>query len=914
MGRWGLKLGFVAGALALVTAGIVPASDRAEALPATFTSAGSVEQVYVTHATPGDAIELHDASDVSVASGTVDDLGSFLFRDVVPGDGYTVVERHAGGDQVSTALHVMTRTETPPQSFYDNQDLVDGFQYITMRDGTKLAATVKLPGPAANGPYPTVIEYSGYDPANPNAPQPSTLISQVIGWATVGVNIRGTGCSGGAFNFFEPLQALDGYDVVEAVASQPWVMHGKPGMVGISYPGIAQTFVGPTQPPHLAALAPLSVVADTYRSLADPGGIPNSGFPRNWAEDRDNNAEPYGQGWEQGIVDAGGAKGAQCAENQLLRRQNVKLVEGFDDHPYREPVNLADELAPELLDANVNVPVFIGGAWQDEQTGGDFSKIWKNLTIPPGKQHLFGTNGTHVDSLVAELNRWYEFIEFYVAQRIPKVPAGVRAIAPIIFETATGIKNVQLEPDRFTDHATYASALADYESEQPVRILFENGAGNKTNLGAPFGTYEMRFPSWPPPNAVATTWFLQPDQKLSKKKPTPPDHGGRASTAYTYDPDAKPKTNFTGSTSAIWAAHPTFDWRPLPLGKALAFDSGKFHVPTVMAGTGSVDLWVRSSATDTDLEVTLTELRPDGKEIYIQNGWLRASHRALDSAHSTALAPVHPHTSASAEPLPAGEFVPARVALFPFAHIFRPGSRLRISVEAPNGNRPFWSFAGLPDGSGVVNEIGHSIGRPSKIVLPVIPNAPAPPAALPECGSVRGQPCRDIASKGAPTNVKAVANGSDAIVSWDAPAPRSGDALESFVVSALPGNVPVQLPPTTTSVVFPGGTGSYNFTVTATYASHTTVAATPSNVVVLDGSEPTTSTTTTVAPTTTTTVSVEGSTAPTTLLSSGTATGSGSGSSSLPFTGGTFGATAAFGAAAAGLGLVLARRRRKASL
>ena len=53
-----------------------------------------------------------------------------------------------------------------------------------------------------------------------------------------------------------------------------------------------------------------------------------------------------------------------------------------------------------------------------------------------------------------------------------------------------------------------------------------------------------------------------------------------------------------------------------------------FTTETAMAGQGSVDLWLRSSAADTDLEVTLTEVRPDGQEEYIQSGWLRASHRA----------------------------------------------------------------------------------------------------------------------------------------------------------------------------------------------------------------------------------------------------------------------------------------------
>ena len=36
-----------------------------------------------------------------------------------------------------------------------------------------------------------------------------------MGFTVVDVNMRGTGCSGGAFDFFEPLQSLDGYDVIE---------------------------------------------------------------------------------------------------------------------------------------------------------------------------------------------------------------------------------------------------------------------------------------------------------------------------------------------------------------------------------------------------------------------------------------------------------------------------------------------------------------------------------------------------------------------------------------------------------------------------------------------------------------------------------------------------------------------------
>ena len=128
-----------------------------------------------------------------------------------------------------------------------------------------------------------VVEYSGYAAADPDNPQPSSLIASALGYATVGVNMRGSGCSGGVFDLFDLPTTADGYDIIETVAAQPWVQDGKVGMVGISFPGISQLFVGGARPPHLAAIAPLSVIADIYRSPGFPGGIFNNGFARDLA-------------------------------------------------------------------------------------------------------------------------------------------------------------------------------------------------------------------------------------------------------------------------------------------------------------------------------------------------------------------------------------------------------------------------------------------------------------------------------------------------------------------------------------------------------------------------------------------------------------------------------------------------------
>jgi hypothetical protein len=179
-----------------------------------FTAHGSVEQVYVTGAHKGARITLLDRKGHRVARHRVGSLGAVVFRDVKPGKGYRIAGR-------AKRLRVLpNRSKPPSRRVYDQRIPTSGYGYLTTRDGTKLAVNVHLPsGP---GPYPTLFEYAGYGYADPSGPQSGiSAIANLLGFAVVDVNMRGTGCSGGAFDFFEPLQGLDGYDVIETVARQP---------------------------------------------------------------------------------------------------------------------------------------------------------------------------------------------------------------------------------------------------------------------------------------------------------------------------------------------------------------------------------------------------------------------------------------------------------------------------------------------------------------------------------------------------------------------------------------------------------------------------------------------------------------------------------------------------------------------
>lgn len=691
-----------------------------------------VEQLAVLDASPGLELELSTSAtrgtDDTNAAGIVDEFGSLLFRELDAADTYYLVS----GEGVSGPYEVLDRTEHPDQELYSDQSLPSpGFGYIETRDGTTLSANIVLPGPVEDGPYPTVVEYSGYQPSDPSQAGFADIYT-ALGYAYVGVNMRGTGCSGGSYRFFEYAQSVDGYDAIETVAAQPWVLNNRVGMVGLSYPGISQLFVAQTQPPSLAAITPLSVLDDSYNSTLYPGGVLNTGFAVDWTQQRIGQARPEGQGWESDQIADGDD---ECANNQRMRLQNPDLLQEIADYPFYDPA-IGDEIAPRLFVDQINVPTLIAGAWQDEQTGGRFPTMLDQFT---GTDHLYASllNGLHIDSIgPGVFPRLVEFLDLYVAERTPTLGAA-RVVAPLLAGALYGIDGLELPPDRF-EGLTHAEALAIFEAEQPIQILFEEGAAEGQVPRSPIPRFVRSFDSWPIPDLAPTRWYLGPEESLT------PEPGSTADTVeYLALPDGIPPTFYEGNSSDLWRTDVVWDWQEPAPGTAATFMSEPLSETIVMAGSGSADLWVNSNLGDTDLEVTISEVRPDGLEMYVQSGWLRASHRALDESSTSDLRPVQTHLEDDAQPLPDGESendpALARVEIFPFAHVFREGSQIRISVDSPGGNRAIWVFDTINNGERVSIGLGGEFA--SSVVLPVVPGIDVP-AEYPECGALRGQPCR----------------------------------------------------------------------------------------------------------------------------------------------------------------------------
>lgn len=641
---------------------------------------GSVDQIAVQHA--GAHRRVTVTGSTTLPPGTTDGLGGLLVRNVPPG-AYRVVIAH---DPTSPhAVTVVGPEDRPDPTLYESQPIaidhlgrhaVDG--YITTRDCTRLSYVIALPHTRpADGRYPVVVSYSGYSAGVRGNSREFSFDRQMFrtftdaGYAVVGVNMRGTGCSGGAFDLMERLTWLDGYDVVETLHAQPWV--GRIALVDKSWPGLSQLFVASTRPPHLAAIVPGAAVADFYRDVMYPGGIQNTGFGTTWAAGRDaDNRYPPGNGNVRAITQGADPADPTCRDNLALRGQNVPTERSFDAHPTDD----AYWHARRADVARIDVPTLLTVSWQDEQVSSRVAESMRDFR--PGLDvRLVGTNGDH-DAYYSG-RPWALEREFLCVHLQPRCPAGtVRA----------------------------------YHARGPVTVLLESDEQGRPRLE--FSRASL------PTGDEGTRYRLGPTLV--------PDRPARAGGTSTFVD--RPVGSFW---FALRQDQATFTTAPLPSD-------------VVMVGSGSADLWVSVPAphTDVDLQVTLSDVRPDGNEMLVQSGWLRASGRALDPAASTPLRPYHPFTAPV--PLRAGTLTEVRVEIGPFAHAFRAGSRLRLSVAGPGGATDAypWQFGALPGGFPVT--IAHDTAHPSSVMLPAVALPPSArlPRSWPSCARTAMQPCRRI--------------------------------------------------------------------------------------------------------------------------------------------------------------------------
>ena len=339
------------------------------------------------------------------------------------------------------------------------------------------------------------------------------------------------------------------------------------------------------------------------------------------------------------------------------------------------------------------------------------------------------TNGAHIDSLDPyTFNRLYDFLELYVAHQAPIINAAVvHAAAPIIYQEAMGLPEddlVTLPPDPIQEQLTYGSALSAFEALPEIRVLFDNGAGtsptgsNDGRRSLPGVRTVVLRPSRSPARRLST-WYLGPGGTLNEQPPT-----AQGVDSYTSDANATPLTDYSSNTGSggLWgnASQWEWNWAQPPAGSAVSYVSAPLTADTTAIGGGAVHLWVKSSTPDVDLQATVSEVRPDGNETFVQNGWIRASERKLATNSNnmfkqapTPLQPIPTFLASDVQPMPAGEFVPVTIPLYFEGHAYRAGSRIRVTISAPNGTQPVWSFSQTqPEGTTANVSIAFGPGMP----------------------------------------------------------------------------------------------------------------------------------------------------------------------------------------------------------
>jgi putative CocE/NonD family hydrolase len=209
----------------------------------------------------------------------------------------------------------------------------------------------------------------------------------------------------------------------------------------------------------------------------------------------------------------------------------------------------------------------------------------------------------------------------------------------------------------------------------------------------------LELEEWPPPDTTELRMHLRPAGELA----TSPGSGDSEPTSYRYDP-ADPTPAVGGPL--LMERRPVQDNRELEAREdVLTFTGEPLERDLDAVGPVSAEVWMRSSREDTDLFVRVCEVDRDGASWNVTDALVR-------------LCPGEPERDADG-------VARARLDLWPVAHRFRAGNRIRVQVSS--GAHP--RYARNP-GTGedalrasrlltADQEIFHDASRPSAVLLSV---------------------------------------------------------------------------------------------------------------------------------------------------------------------------------------------------
>jgi uncharacterized protein len=554
---------------------------------------------------------------------------------------------------------------------------VDQTGYITISDGIKLEYDLTLP--SAPGRFPVALEYNDYSAGADNGAEVAGSDAGVLlaaGFAVLGVNMPGSGCSGGVNNIADVNEwGRAGAQVVDWAAAQPWST-GHVGMFGSSMSGITQIGIASFRPKGLDAITPFHIATDIYRDVAYPGGVFDAKFLNFYAK----YLVQIDAQTAHGEISKGNRQCSTDFRQHVRPNRRYSIAANARANPFDDAYYAA---SPGEHIGRIDVPILGCQSWQDGLVSSRATELYYD-TFDRKTTWFIGMNGPHgLCEFTFPLTMMVNFLRHYVA----------------------GVNN-------------------GWQRTPHVTILHEV---RSTATSPPVPGWVSRYASWSGLMKPVTLHFL----------------GNGTLSASAVTSRTVGRSSFSGpfpSQSGRWTTKPN-------AGSSVSYTTPRLTRDVDFFGPGSINLWLSSTARDTDIEVIISEVRPDGQEQYIQAGWLDVAQRGLAPVgagpdESSVLRPYQTHTLAGLRKLTPGKPVYARVELFPFEHVFRKGSSIRITIDSAAGNvqaTGYWGLTGLP--GHFTDTIFASPAMPSEVVLGLIPGASAK-TPLPSCADIAGEPCR----------------------------------------------------------------------------------------------------------------------------------------------------------------------------
>jgi uncharacterized protein len=487
------------------------------------------------------------------------------------GDG----ERQLNGPQ--TTGRAYTNLSTPEFDIDDSRMNVP----IRVRDGVELLADIFLasggPGAAA-GKFPALLAASPYPRQIQNTGAPMGFVEAGAtdffvprGYAHVILNARGTNGSGGTYDLFGAQERRDLYDVIEWIAAQPWC-DGNVGMIGISAFAMTQVAAAVEQPPHLRAIFPIGLSADTYEAFWH-GGLLSATFALNWMRAVAIFANLEDKFLRGKLVDLGA---------EILRSPRIHA--SFAHHNGESALALfrfltrKDPSGPwaALIEASTIQNPIKSAFWQER----DSLALMSRIRVPV----YLGCDWENVP------------------MHLPSTFASLRALSPGVPVRVAMLGRFGLT---WPWESLHVEALAWYDrwlknretgimAGPPIRYVIPG----ETHDDPTTGWHEAA--TWPPSETNPIAFALREDGMLAHEEGPP----GTRSYIYTAPPYA-----------AMFGKHDsTLEWTTAPLDEDV-----------ILAGPVELTLDAASSAGDTAFILALQDVAADDMAVDVTAGWRRAA-------------------------------------------------------------------------------------------------------------------------------------------------------------------------------------------------------------------------------------------------------------------------------------------------